>query len=178
MNSYSFDEMLSFSEGVVRGTCVDTIMEMLPGAVSVERAKLKDDKSGVDYWAHLRGGAVVGIDHKARTAGCSYFWKDGEPEFSLEVWSMIPDQLSQGKAGWTLSESSKTQYTLHTYDPSDTTRCFLLPFQLLRVAFRNNVKEWRQEYQVARQSSGKWKSMCVFVPAYVVLKEIRKAMEK
>ena len=177
MNKYSFDERLAFSNGIVGATCLDTIKAMMIGVDKIERSTLKDDKNGIDYWVTLRRGARVGIDHKARDSGCSRFWTNGEPELSLELWSVLPENGNAGVVGWTLSETKNTDYTLHTFDKKDTDQCYLLPFQLLRMAFRSRCKDWMKMMRgPAIQNSGRWKSQCVFVPAFMVLDAIQEAM--
>jgi len=99
-----------------------------------------------------------------------------EPELSLEKWSVLPSSGRAGKVGWTLDESKLTDYTLHVFDFQDSREVFLLPFQLLRQAFRRNVEKWYSEFFHASQSSKTWESECVFVPACVVLESLATEM--
>jgi len=149
-----------------------------------------DDRSGVDFWAELRGGAKLRIDIKARQKGCSAFWspaplfgKQVEPELSLEKWSVVPgsSQLNRiGCTGWTLDEGKATDYTLHVFDPSDTREVVLLPFQLLRMAFIKNIASWYGAFRSARQKNTHnghhYESECVFVPAWCVIAAIQAEM--
>jgi len=174
----NFGEDLHWSQGQVRDTCEATIRDMLTGCVKIEKTDTETDKSGIDYYATLRRGARVGIDHKARRAGCSKFWKDGHDELALETWSVCPsDECPKGKAGWTLDESKQTDYTLHTFDPADSVNCYLIPFQLLRVSFRKHGRTWCEHFRVEKQCSGGWYSECVFVPIWCVFEAITEAME-
>lgn len=93
---------------------------------------------------------------------------------------MLPDKDKRqtGKVGWTLSESSGVDYILFTFDPADTPEVFLYPFQLLRMAFRRNLKTWQKGYKVDKQNSGQWRSECVFVPESVVWDGIYQAMRQ
>ena len=163
-------------------TASDLIRSWLPGCVTVERAEKKDDLNGIDYWAVLRKGARVGIDHKLREAGCKRFWKNGSPELPMEIWSVMPDTANKGVTGWTLSETKNTDYVLFTFDLSDSDQAFLLPFQLLRIAFHNNYAHWRSLYIQRPQESVRgglrWKSEAAFVPANIVLAEINALMNK
>lgn len=180
-NEYDFQKQLEFSQGIVQRTAEETIKTMLCGCVSVSKANIILDKSGIDYIATLRGGATVGIDHKARAAGCKKHWRQG-PELALEKWSVVPSEnCPTGKPGWTLDESKATDYTLHTFAIEDTFVAYLLPFQLLRVAFRRRINQWwksfRHELQIStRQGSGGWRSECIFVPAFEVLEGIKEEM--
>lgn len=185
MSEYGWHERLEFSEGVVAATCIDTLRDMIDGCVDVRRADLASDKAGVDYIAVLRRGSELYIDHKARSEACSRYWKfDSKgkpiPEIALETHSVVADECNAGKAGWTLDESKKTHYTLHTFNPADTDQCYLLPFQILRMAFRRNLSTWKNRYRCAEQTTtagnSRWRSRCVFVPAPVVLGAISDAM--
>ena len=175
MNVYDFQEQLAFSiEGRVENDGA-LIRQIISGCVSVVKSDQKDDRSGIDYWATLRRGSQIGIDLKLRSKGCSRWWCEG-PELALETWSVLPDEQHKGKVGWTLDESKRTDYTLHRFDPTDTTMVYLLPFQLLRMTFRDHIKQWTNRYRVEQQNSGTWRSQVVFVPATVVLAGISAKM--
>lgn len=148
------------------------VPEMLDGCVSIEQATRSEDLAGVDLWATLRGGRRVGVDAKGREPGCSKFWSDGTPELALEVWSKMPDSTTKGVAGWTLNEKKTTEWVFYCWDSSDSSLELLLPFQALRVAFRRNVTEWREQYKAAPQPNSGWTSFAVFVPWPVVWREM------
>lgn len=171
---YDFHERLAFSRGVRETTDIDAITAMIPGVTTCRKTSTKEDRAGVDYEAVLRHGARLKIDAKARDRGASRFWH-GEPDLALEVWSVIPcPDLPKGKAGWTLSESSETDLILYTFDPSDTNELFLFGFQHLRAAFRQHIVLWRRMFGEKEQSSGDWKSSCVFVPVSIVFSGIER----
>lgn len=172
---YEFADRLAFSKSVTSTVPETLIADMLPGCTTVSASDQRLDRRGVDFVATLRRGAEVYIDLKAREAGCSQYWRNG-PELALETWSVVPENCCAGRAGWTLDEAKLTDYTLHVFDPSDSTVAYMLPFQLLRAAFRANVTAWMATYRHARQNSGGWRSECVFVPASVVMSAIDNAM--
>lgn len=184
MNEFDFEECLAFSRGNAAANEQETIQKMLIGCVKVERAaSVVIDKSGIDYIATLRRGATVNIDAKRRRKGCSRWWKSSfenllEPELSLEEWSVIPKNGYAGKVGWTLDESKKTDYTFHVFDKSDTEQVFLLPFQLLRMAFARNIYLWKKSFRGAPQDNGSWESSCIFVPAACVMQAVKAEMKK
>jgi hypothetical protein len=175
MNEYDFKTQLAFS------VCSDgrpferIIADTLPGVVTVEKTDVAVDKTGVDYVAKLRGGSKINIDVKLRSEGCSRYWKNGAEELALETWSVMPDGSNKGRAGWTLDEAKDTHYTLHVFSEKDSSSAYLLPFQLLRKAFRTNAKKWMELFRVEIQSSKTWKSQCVFVPAFIVMDAISEA---
>ena len=185
MAEFDFEERLAFSTGTQAATCKETIMRMIHGCVRVTRQPPEIDKTGVDYKAFLSGGGQVWIDHKARSP-CSRFWRidpdtsEPIPELALETHSVMASDRGCSKPGWTLDDAKATHYTLHTFDPADTRRCWLLPFQLLRLATGSNLSDWKSRFKTAVQTSrrGKlfWRSCCVFVPVPVVVKAIMRAI--
>ena len=174
MRTYEFWERFAFSVGTNGRTFEQIIQQTLPGIISVRKTNPEEDKTGIDYKAVLRRGAEINIDLKLREKGCSKFWQS-EEEIALEKWSVVPEKGKAGKVGWTLDEAKQTHYTLHAFDRRDSENVFLLPFQLLRKAFRTHMDEWYTEYESARQNSGTWRSECLFVPISVVLEAIREA---
>ncbi len=161
--SYDMQERLSFSRGIRERTDIDTIKKMIHGCESVIKTDEKTDRAGVDYIATLRRGAQILIDAKARDKGAARYWKNG-PEFALEIWSVIENN----KVGWTLNEGKNTDFIFFTFDPIETSACYLISFQLLRMAFASNLMQWQRKYRCAKQDSGGWTSQCVFVPAVTV----------
>lgn len=184
MAAYEFAAMLKFSRGRRESTDLETIRKMIPGCLSVEKTGERLDRLHVDYVAHLRKGAVLHIDAKARQAGAAQFWirkrkgrgdiPNGEPDLALEIWSKKPE-----RCGWTLDESSDTDLILFTFDPEETEAVFLVSFPLLRIAFRQQLKVWTRRFGIQPQQTpdrfGKvlWESECVFIPAVIVQKAIR-----
>ena len=177
MAEYDFANKLEISKGKVAETSTLTIKSMIPGCVTVVASTECQDRTGIDFIATLRGGAELFIDMKSREHGCSRFWKNNEPELALETYSVMETKNNKAKIGWTLNQASKTDYTLHVFDSRDCTDCWLLPFQLLRVAFRVNYHNWSQRFRIAQQDSGAWDSQCVFVPVSVVVEGINKQMK-
>lgn len=166
-----------YSRGACEANDIETIKRFLgDSCLSVEKTNEQDDKNGNDYRAILRRGAEILIDGKTRREGAKRYW-NGEPDLALEIWSVMPDpkRCPNGKVGWTLDESKNTDLILFTYDKQDTSDVFLLPFQLLRIAFRSHVMYWRNQYQVAKQYNTTWVSQCVFVPISTVEQAIKTA---
>lgn len=176
MTVYDMQTMLAYSRGIRETTDLVTIQNLIEGCVSVEKTDSEMDRAGVDYVARLRKGAEILIDAKTRTPGCSKHWRNG-PELALELWSVRPTSRSKGKAGWTVCEAKNVDYILFTFDLADSDNVYLYPFQLLRMAFRNNFLKWvEQKYKTDIQNSGGWQSECIFVPEVVVWDAMRQAM--
>lgn len=180
---HDFKEMLDFSIGRQQYTDIATIQQMIPGCIKVEKTDPEMDRDGVDYIAHLRGGAEVLIDGKNRAPGASRYWK-GEPEVALEKWSVRPGGKynAEQAVGWTLNESRDVDYILFTFDPDDCEYVYLFAFQLLRMAFRKYCLIWFEQFPHAVQESQfngrRWESECVYVPinvAYDAVREVSQA---
>lgn len=174
---YNFNERLAFSQGARCDNDCATIRAMLPGCVECVKSDAALDRKGVDYIATLSGGATVYIDAKTRARGCSRFWKDGEPDLAIGLWSVIPCAMRPvraGKVGWTFDEAKITDLILYTFDPSDCGDVFLLGFQTLRMAAIKYRAEWiRQFFNGSLQRSNGWTSMALFIPASVVQSAMR-----
>lgn len=178
--NYNFCERLAFSKGVRSVDDLQTIQDILPGCVIVVASSPEQDRRGVDYVAALRGGAEVLIDAKTRERGCSRFWL-GEPELAIEKWSICPSPSHQRKVGWTLDEAKITDMILYIWDRSDTDIAYLVGFQTLRIAARQNINEWFSRYVSGRQrnvderGNFKYHSEAVFVPASEVMRAMTQA---
>lgn len=166
---HAFPDKLAYSRGIRETSDLELLQELIPGSTHVEKTCEKQDKAGVDYLAHLRRGAVLKIDAKTREAGASRWWKHGEPELALEVWSVVPSEWTDGKPGWTLDESKEVDLILYTFESEDSNEVFLVSFDMLRIAFVRFFHEWKTDYKVKPQDSGNWESRAIFVPASVVL---------
>jgi len=117
------------------------------------------------------------VTTKGGLRGFPCYLKETVPA-ARQLWSVKKSPFHpDGVVGWTLSESKATEYTLHTFDSADSNQAYLLPFQLLRMAFHRNFTGWSQQYKRATQDSGRWQSECLFVPAYIVLDAIGKEMQ-
>ena len=153
-----------------------------PGCIGVHQVEdPRWDRLGLDYVAKLDGGAKVGIDHKTRDPGAARYWRFGEPEMALELWSVMPVNGTPGTIGWTLNRRSRTHYVLFTWDVSDSSDVYLLPFQQLRVVFERNRTDWARRFPVKEQGSVRdgdhWRSQAIFVPSTTVYETIYAAMK-
>lgn len=175
MVKHDFTQKLEFSLGEREKFDIETLKNAIAACMSVEKTDTTMDKQGVDYIATLKGGAKIGIDAKAREKGASKFWRRGEAELALEIWSVCPTE-KPGKVGWTLSDRSNVDMILYTFDKSDWNKFYLLPFQHLRMAFNRQGRDWCGKYLRKKQHSNGWTSEAVFVPASVVIKAIADEM--
>lgn len=168
-----WQDKLNYSQAKVDSDMA-IIKNYFPRCVDVQKSSLEEDKNGVDYIATLTGGAKIFIDAKTRERGASRYWKHGEPELALEWYSVVETK----KIGWTLSGSAPVHYILYTFNPADTDKFYMLPFQMLRKVFLEKSIEWRALYGEKTQVSDSWHSSAIFVPASVVLSAIQEVCTK
>jgi hypothetical protein len=167
--SYGFAERLAFSHGQTRNAKIETILlAEIPGAVSVEKAELADDRNGTDYWVNRQNGHALSVDAKVRAQDWTL---RGADDLALEVWSVV----ERKKLGWTRDQNKQTDYIIWLW--ADTGRWCLVPFPMLCSVARRMMPKWCQSYKTAEQwtPDGQYHSMCVFVPRRVVWAEMYRA---
>lgn len=175
--TWNFEERLAFSNSERGKRDAEILRNVIPNCIDVKKTDEEIDRKGVDYIATLSGGAEIGIDVKARDKGVSKYWRNGKEDLVLEVWSVYPDKKNGGKIGWTLSDKTNVDFILYTFDEEDTNKYYLLPYQLLRMAFKHNGRAWLEEYGTKYAYSKTWKTQNIFVPAHVVMEAIKAEMQ-
>jgi len=173
MTVHDFNQKLAFSNGANLIDDMKRIQHALGHTcISVEKTDITTDKSGIDYRARLKMGAIVNVDAKRREAGASRWWRNNEPELAIETLSVIEPR----KIGWTFSTASDVDYILYSFEPEDSNDYYFIPFALLRKVAYEKGAAWKDTYMEKKQRSNGWESSCIFVPAHIVLREIQKAM--
>ena len=175
--NYDFSERLRFSQGKRGCRDAEILKNAIQNCIDVRKTDIETDKKGVDYIATLQGGAEIGIDVKARDKGTSRYWRNGQEELTLEVWSVCPEGENKGKLGWTLSDETNVDYILYTFDEADSKNYYLLPYQSLRMAFLSNGRKWMEKYGIKKSTSGSWSSQEIFVPASEVMDAVKAQMQ-
>lgn len=169
----SFKDCYEYSIGEQQDVDIKLLHEFIPNCVSVRKTDTKTDKKGVDYIVTTSGGAEIYIDAKTRMPGASRYWKNGIPDLALEKYSVV----EQKKVGWLFKKSDiHPDYILFTFDRSDTDKCFLIPFHLLKKACYQKGREWFLKYPYREQNNGTYKSSALYVPADVVIRAVNDAM--
>lgn len=166
MNEYDFSQQLVMSNGVATNSDVTNILlSSIPGAISIQRATLDDDRSGVDWWVERKCGRPLGVDAKVREKDWT---AKGEDDLALETWSVVERRVQ----GWTRNHDKKTDYILWLWQ--DTGRWCLVPFTLLCAVFQTNWERWASQYKCCQQYTRDrdYHSECVFVPRRVVWSSI------
>lgn len=180
---YDFAERLAFSQGKRGERDAEILKKAIPNCVDVRKTDEATDRKGVDYIATLEGGAEIGIDVKARDKGVSKYWKNGKEDLVLEIWSVYPDGMNEGKIGWTLSDKTNVDLILYTFDEEDSKNYYLLPYQFLRIAFVKHGREWIKRYGHKQSTTSTknmnrvWYSQAVFVPADEVINAMIQEMQ-
>jgi len=168
IHDYGFIEQYRWSEGTqVYGGIHKLLLEHIPGAERIEKARKEDDKKGTDYWVYRKKvERPLSVDVKSRRDDPILAF--GEDDLALEIWSVVEAK----KIGWTLDESKETDFILWFFRP--TKRFVLVPFLQLLAVTTEHMPAWEKKYKVSEQSSDgkRWRSMCVFVPRKVVLDAI------
>lgn len=118
-------------------------------------------RDGIDRVIWLNNDVLIYVDEKVRE-------KDW-PDFLLEYWSDKHKRIP----GW-IAKDLATDFIAYAFVPSK--RCFLLPFPLLRTAWRNNRKQWIAKYKRIEADNSTWLTISVAVPIQVVLAAIGDVM--
>lgn len=168
----NFYEKLSYSLGHQQTVDCNILRSHIPKCVNVEKTSVDIDRAGVDYIATLQGGTKILIDAKTRTPGCSRYWKD-EPELAIETWSVVEKKIP----GWTFNEKSDVDYILYTFPKEDYAGYFFIPFQLLRSASISCYPDWIKRFPKHYQRNNGYTSEAMFIPANVILAEVKREMQ-
>jgi hypothetical protein len=161
-----FQTMLATSaEELDDPAVVEILMSKFPGAVTVERSDVGDDKGGTDVWVYRDSARPISIDLKRRDYDA--LKHKGVDDLALEIWSNV----AKGYVGWTLDESKGTDYVLWYF--TETGRHVILPFPPLCSVFLANLVKWQVEFgpnRLTRSYEGfdEWDSEYLLVPRDVV----------
>ena len=119
-------------------------------------------RGGIDRVLTLSSGKTLSVDEKVRE-------KDW-PDIALEYWSDREKKIS----GWVAADLA-CDFIAYAFVPSQT--CYLLPFQTLRRAWRENCKEWVGKFpKITAQNNG-YETVLVGVPIPVLMKALSDAMQ-
>ncbi len=110
-----------------------------PNLVTIELCSdLPRQKQGIDRLLHLSNGKVITIDEKKR--------KEVYNDILLEIIS----NEAYGTPGW-IEKDLSIDYLAYAFMPIQ--RCYLFPWPMLRRAWVQWGKKWRNEYGTRRSST-------------------------
>ncbi len=125
-------------------------------------------RGGIDRVLTLHSGKTLLVDEKVRD-------KDW-PDILLEYWS---DEARKAR-GW-VAKDLACDFIAYAFIPSQT--CYLLPFQTLRRAWRENCHEWTKVHEIKKspnrdkKTGREWTTISVAVPTEVLLSALSDAMK-
>ena len=163
MRVHNFADDLAWS----RAQAEDPMWERFyrSGFPEFESMEFVDDltlqKRGVDRIVTLRGGKTVLVDEKPR--------KDVWPDVLLEIWSNHEKRIR----GW-LVKDQYCDYLAYAWLP--THQGLVLPFQLLRMAWRANGREWARTCKRVVAPNPGYTTVSYAIPVEVLLDAVQKAM--
>lgn len=118
-------------------------------------------RGGIDRVLVLSDGTILTVDEKIRE-------KDFD-DFLLEYYSFY----EQKTPGW-IEKDLTCDYIAYVVRPSR--KCYLLPFQLLRQAWRENHKAWLAQHKRIKVHNRGYTTVSVAVPKKEVQRALMKAM--
>lgn len=118
-------------------------------------------RGGIDRQVFLNDGTVLKIDEKSR--------RQAWPDFLLEYWSDEQRRIP----GW-IAKPLTCDYIAYAFVPTRT--CYLLPFQLLRLAWQRHRHCWVERYGSKRAQNARYTTVSVPVPIDVVLASLSESM--
>lgn len=109
----------------------------------------------------LESGKTLLVDEKVREQD----W----PDILLEYWSDEKRKIR----GW-VAKDLACDFIAYAFIPSQT--CYLLPFQTLRSAWRENCGEWVQKYRRIEAINNGYVTVSVAVPTTILLDAMKDSM--
>lgn len=132
----------------------------LQAMVSV-RADGWAQRGGIDRVLTLASGKTLLVDEKVRQKDYG--------DVLLEYWS----DEGRRTLGW-VAKDLACDFIAYALLP--TAKCYLLPFQQLRYAWKKNGREWVSKYQRIEADNGTYKTISVGIPVDVLFGALRDAM--
>lgn len=118
-------------------------------------------RGGIDRVLTLASGKTLTVDEKVRD-------KDW-PDFCLEYWSSVEHKTR----GW-IAKDLACDFIAYAFIPSAT--CYLLPFQTLRRAWRENANDWVRRHRKIEAKNKGYTTVSVGVPIHEVFEAMNDAM--
>lgn len=182
--SYDFAERLEFSRGIDCHFGIQRhLLDSIPGAEGMVRARSQDDRNGVDYWINRCNGRPLSLDFKHRSFDpidrfgsddicietCSVYHGTPRPPFSDE---------QRYKIGWTLNEQKRTDLIVYTWPANGERRRFWIAyFPHLCAASQRHADDWTAAFGERVTPNRGYVTLNVYVPRSDVEAAIRQLTE-
>ena len=122
----------------------------------------EEQLKGIDKRIILKNGKFVTVDEKCR--------RKDYGDFFIELISNTKSK----KLGWLYY--STCDYIMYFIEP--TRKAYLLPFELLKMAWIENKMIWQKNYKLKECINGSYSSKGICIPTKILLPAIAKQMEK
>ena len=145
--THDFHERLEFSARLSDELSWNAFYQGLwPDMVAATRLDRNSEwqRDGIDRVIFLANGRQLLVDEKKREATDK---KTGKPylDVLLEEWSVFHGEGShRNKIGWSLDRKKRCDFIAYSIPLAE--RCYMLPFELLRLAFETRRSDWAREY--------------------------------
>lgn len=145
---HDFMERLAFSQamGAEEAAWITFYQEAWPTLISIVRidAQSRYQQWGIDRHVYLPAGKILAIDEKVRDPEHARD-RDGDPydDVLIEEWSVWHGERDpRNRIGWALDPHKCCDYVAYALPLLQ--RCYLLPFELLRMACQARLPEWKR----------------------------------
>lgn len=118
-------------------------------------------RGGIDRVLTLGCGKTLTVDEKVRS--------EDYDDILLEYWS----DEARKVPGW-VAKPLACDFIAYAFIPSQ--RCYLLPFQTLRRAWRDNRKTWVRDHRETRAQNSGYTTVGVAVPIPVLMNALKDAI--
>ena len=133
---HRFEDDLNYSNDLSdEPTWVEFYKRIWPSLISCVRYDRESQwqKWGVDREIKLANGKQFTIDEKKR--------KKDYGDIALEMWSQYyGHEHPKNKVGWALDRQKRCDFVAYAVVPAQ--RCYLLPTEILRLAFHRHCRHW------------------------------------
>lgn len=139
---HDFQERLEYSASLSdESAWVEFYRRLWPNMLSAIRIDKNSmfQKWGVDRLILLDNGKQFSIDEKKRDKDYGDILLE---EWSVCKWDRKNNRLIKGiKPGWTLDDEKRCDFIAYSIPVSG--KCFLLPFEILRITFKENLNKFK-----------------------------------
>lgn len=176
--THDFHERLEFSARLSdEPAWVCFYQGIWPDMVSAVRLDRDSEwqRDGIDRIVFLANGCQKLIDEKKREATD----KRGQPyvDVLLEEWSVFHgDRDGRNKIGWALDRKKRCDFVAYAIPLA--TRCYLLPFELTRLAFTMHRSAWAREFGTRDAKNNGYVTRNIPVPWVTLYKAIVDQMDR